>query len=90
MKVIPISAQAGIFGFESPAAEYVELGLDSDALLIEHPSATFIGLARGESMIGDGIHDGDLLIVSRAESITHLAIVVALLNSEFVCKRLEN
>jgi len=35
MKVIPIFAEAGITGFESPAAEYKELGLSLDKLLIK-------------------------------------------------------
>ena len=63
LKFIPITAQAGIVGFESPAAEYTELGLSLDSLLIDKPAATFIGYAQGKSMMDDGIHDGDLLIV---------------------------
>ncbi|WP_414829450.1 S24 family peptidase [Alteromonas sp. H39] len=86
LKVIPVRAQAGISGFESPAAEYRQLGLDLDELLIEHPSATFIGQAQGDSMTGVGIFDGDLLIVDRAASPTSLDVVVANLNGSFVCK----
>lgn len=89
LKFIPLRAQAGISGFESPAAEYKELGLSLDQLLIEHPSATYIGRAEGESMMGDGIFSGDLLIVSRAESVRHMDIVVANLNGVFVCKRVD-
>jgi len=63
MKFIPILIQAGIFGFESPAAEYKELGLSLDKLLISNPDATFFGLAQGESMVEAGIFDGDLLLV---------------------------
>lgn len=37
MKFIPIYASAGITGFESPAAEYAELALSLDQLLIDHP-----------------------------------------------------
>ena len=47
MKVIPIKAQAGLIGFESAAAEYTEMELSLDELLIEKPSATWIGLAQG-------------------------------------------
>ena len=57
MRVIPIPAHAGITGFESPAAEYSQLRLSLDDLLIEHPSASFIGLAQGESMQDVGIFD---------------------------------
>ena len=86
LQVIPLAAQAGIAGFESPAAEYKQLGLDLDELLIEHPSATFIGLAKGDSMQGYGIFDGDLLIVARAAQRSPSDIVVANLNGVFVCK----
>ena len=89
LKFIPIKAQAGLVGFESPATEYTEQGLDLDALLIDKPSATYIGLAQGDSMTGCGIFDGDLLIVSRAEPIIDMAVVVALLNGVFVCKRID-
>lgn len=61
MKVIPIKAQAGIVGFESPASEYKGLGLSLEQLIINNPNATFIGLASGESMQSVGIFDGDLL-----------------------------
>ena len=86
LRIIPVIAQAGITGFESPAAEYCQLGLDLDELLIDHPTATFIGQAQGESMTGVGIFDGDLLIVDRAAAPTSLDVVVANLNGVFVCK----
>ena len=86
LRIIPVVAQAGITGFESPAAEYRQLGLDLDELLIEHPTATFIGQAQGDSMTGVGIFDGDLLIVDRAAIATSLDVVVANLNGVFVCK----
>ena len=86
LRIIPVVAQAGITGFESPAAEYRELGLDLDALLIDHPTATFIGQAQGDSMTGVGIFDGDLLIVDRSAAPTSLDVVVANLTGVFVCK----
>lgn len=86
MKCIPIKAQAGITGFESPAAEYKELGLSLDQLIVKHPNATFLGLASGDSMQGLGIFDGDILIVDRALEPKHLDVIVANYNSEFVCK----
>lgn len=89
LKFIPIKASAGIIGFESPAAEYTQLNLDLDQLLIDHPSATYIGIAEGESMIGDGIFSGDLLIVDRAQSIQDQDVVVANLNGVFVCKKID-
>lgn len=89
MLVIPIYIEAGICGFESPAAQYQELGLSLDQLLIKHPDATFIGIASGESMQGVGIFDGDLLLVDRAEEAKNNDVVVANLNGLFVCKLLD-
>jgi DNA polymerase V len=86
MKLIPIYIEAGIYGFESPAAEYKELGLSLDQLLISHPNATFIGQASGESMMEVGIFDGDLLIVDRSLTIKDGDIIVANFNGCFVCK----
>ncbi|EHK2889613.1 LexA family protein [Vibrio parahaemolyticus] len=86
MKVIPLYAAAGITGFESPAAEYNQLDLSLDELLVERPSSTFLGFAQGESMIEVGIFDGDLLIVDRFPVAKHNDVIVANLNGEFICK----
>jgi DNA polymerase V len=89
MKVIPIYASAGITGFESPAAEDLQQSLNLDELLIEHPSATFISQAKGDSMQGVGIFDGDILVVDRHLTVKNLDVVVACFNGEFVCKILD-
>jgi DNA polymerase V len=89
MKVFPILIEAGISGFESPAAEYKELQLSLDQLLINHPNATFIGQASGDSMQGIGIFDGDILIVDRSLTVKHGDIIVANYNGGFVCKVLD-
>ena len=86
MRVIPIPARAGITGFESPAAEYTQLGLSLDELLINHPSSTFLAFAEGDSMQGKGIFDGDVLIIDRHETVRNGDVIVASLNREFVCK----
>jgi len=58
MRVIPTPARAGITGFEPPAAEYTQLGLSLDELLVDHPSSTFMAYALGDSM-----QDVDILMV---------------------------
>lgn len=83
---IPIRAQAGISGFESPAAEYTDLALSLDQLLIDHPHATYLGFVEGDSMRGVGIFPHDLLVVSRAEQVMNGDVIVATLNGCFVCK----
>ena len=89
MKIILITASAGITGFESPASDYLQLPLSLDALLIEHPSATFIGKADGHSMQGVGIFSGDILIVDRHIQAKNQDVIVANLNGEFICKILD-
>jgi DNA polymerase V len=89
MKVIPILASAGITGFESPATDYLQLPLSLDALLIEHPSATFIGKAAGDSMQEVGIFNGDILIVDRQLKVKNHDVIVANLNGEFICKMID-
>jgi len=81
-----VKIEAGISGFESPAAQYKELKLNIDDLLIEHPNATFLGVANGESMNGVGIFNGDVLIVDRAVAPRHMDVVVATFNGNFSCK----
>ncbi|EGR0997164.1 S24 family peptidase [Vibrio parahaemolyticus] len=89
MKVIPIFAECGIGGFESPAQEYKELELSLDQLLIPRPSSTFLGQAKGESMVAEGIFDGDILIVDRGTTAGHMDVIVANYNGQFVCKKLD-
>lgn len=86
MKIIPIYIEAGVSSFESPAAEYKELNLSLEELLLQHPNATFFGLANGRSMEGRGIFNGDVLVVDRAEHISNGAVIVANFNGCFVCK----
>ena len=89
MNVIPILASAGITGFESPATDYLQLPLSLDALLIEHPSATFIGRASGDSMQDVGIFNEDILVVDRQIQVKNLDVIVANYNGEFICKVLD-
>ncbi|WP_241908496.1 S24 family peptidase [Enterovibrio norvegicus] len=89
MNIIPMFASAGITGFESPASDYRQLPLSLAELLVEHPSATFIGKASGESMQGVGIFDGDILVVDRHVTARDGDVIVANLNGEFICKLLD-
>jgi repressor LexA len=43
---------------------------------------------RGDSMIGDGVHDGDLVVVQRTESASDGEMVVALVGDEVTLKRI--
>lgn len=44
----------------------------------------------GDSMVGLGIFDGDLLVVDRAMPATHGSVVIAVVDGEFTVKQLIN
>ncbi|MEO0949384.1 MAG: translesion error-prone DNA polymerase V autoproteolytic subunit [Cyanobacteria bacterium J06641_5] len=75
-------------GFPSPAEDYIEQSLDLNELLIQHPSSSFFLRVEGNSMIGAGIGDGDLLLVDRAVEPTNGRIVIAVIDGELTVKRL--
>ncbi len=75
-------------GFPSPADDYIDRTLDLNELLIRHPAATFFVRVAGNSMVGAGIHSGDILVVDRALPAEHNRIVIASINGELTVKRL--
>lgn len=52
--------------FGSPASDYVEAKLDLNHLLINHPASTFFMRMQGDSLLGEQIADGDILVIDRA------------------------
>lgn len=86
---LPLFGHKIMAGFPSPADDYVEDRIDLNQHLIRHKEATFFLRVKGESMLGAGIHDGDLLIVDRALDPTDGKIVIAVLDGELTVKRLE-
>ena len=75
-------------GFPSPADDYLEGKLDLNRHLIKHPAATFFVRVTGDSMIGAGIHSGDLLVVDRSLEPADKNVVVAVIDGELTVKRL--
>ena len=77
-------------GFPSPADDYLQKALDLRELLIENETATFFVRSSGDSMIGFGINDGDLLVVDRSLTVLHEDIVVAVVDGGFTVKQYWN
>ncbi|MGJ8662075.1 MAG: LexA family protein [Marinicella sp.] len=75
-------------GFPSPATEYLGDTLDLNDYLIHNKTATFFAKVEGDSMIGAGIFEGDLLVIDRSKNPKHNCIVVAVIDNEFTVKRL--
>ena len=89
MQNIPFFSEGVAAGFPSPAMGDLRGTLDLNSLCIRHPAATYYIRARGESMIGAGIDDGDILVVDRAITAANGDIIIAALDGEFTVKRLE-
>lgn len=75
-------------GFPSPATDYQERRLDLNQMLVAHPETTFFLRAKGLSMLGAGIHDGDVMVVDRLIEPAHGHVVIAVVDGEFTVKRL--
>ncbi len=86
---IPYFAESVAAGFPSPAMGELNGTLDLNQLCIRHPAATYFVRARGDSMSGAGIDDGDILVVDRSTEVTNGAIIIAAINGEFTVKRLD-
>ncbi|MDX9754175.1 MAG: translesion error-prone DNA polymerase V autoproteolytic subunit [bacterium] len=84
----PLAGSLVAAGFPSPADDYLEKTLDLNAYLIRNPAATFFVRVSGDSMIGAGIHHGDLLIVDRSIEAEAGHILIAVVDGEMVVKRL--
>lgn len=56
--------------------------------LIRHPQGTFVMRASGSEMHDAGIDDGDVILVDRVLTPARGNIVVAVVEGEFLCRRL--
>ncbi len=75
--------------FGSPGTDSTVRRIDLNDALIRHPDATFVMRAAGAAMQDAGIADGDVLLVDRAVTATHGAVVIAVVEGELLCRRLE-
>lgn len=76
-------------GFPSPAMDFTDKTIDLNKHLIRHPSATFFGRVKGNSLQNAGIDDGDLLIIDRSLEAVNGKIAVCYLDGEFTAKRIK-
>lgn len=73
-------------GFPSPAEEELCDILSLDEYLITHPESSFILRVTGDSMVGEGIREGDLVIVERGRAPVNGDIVIAEVDGEWTMK----
>ena len=98
-KLIPVSEELlqmelpfhGIIsaGFPSEAFNYTEEGIDFNKLLVKRRETTFCLIAGGDCLSGDGINQGDLLVIDKLEEPHDNSILVFSIDGEFTLKRLK-
>ena len=74
-------AEEGISaGFPSPADDFKETRISLDRELVKNKEATFYARVSGDSMIGAGLDDGDLLVIDRSLNPENGKIAVCLVD----------
>jgi DNA polymerase V len=76
-------------GFPSPADDHLDTDIDLHEHVVKRPAATYFVRAEGDSMLGAGIHHGDLLVVDRSLEPLPGRVVIVALDGELTVKRLE-
>jgi DNA polymerase V len=87
--VIPLVNSTVSAGFASPAQDFMEDRIDLDKELVKNSITTFYIRVAGNSMIGAGINDGDILVVDRSLEPANGKIAICLIDGEFTVKRLK-
>ena len=76
-------------GFPSPVNDFSESRISLDDELIKNKDSTFYAKVKGQSMIGAGLDDNDLLVIDRSLEPENNKIAVCFLDGEFTIKRLK-
>ena len=75
-------------GFPSPAEDYTEPVLDLNRYVIKNPASTFYARISGDSMVGVGIQDGDIVVIDKSLEPDNEQIAVCFIDGEFTLKRI--
>lgn len=89
MRLRLLYADGGIAaGFPSPAQDYVGDSIDLNRELVRHPASTFYARVTGDSMSGEGIDDGDMIVIDKSIEPEHGDLAVCCVDGDFTLKRL--
>ena len=75
-------------GFPSPADDFKEVRISLDKELVKNSESTFYARVSGDSMIGAGLDDGDLLIIDKSKDPENGKIAVCFIDGDFTVKRI--
>lgn len=88
-RLLPYTDARVAAGFPVPTVDFEQDDLDLGALLVPKPLASFLYKAAGNSMVLDGVLDGDFLLVDRSLDPVDGSLVIASWDGcQPVCKRL--
>ena len=76
-------------GFPSPADDFKEIRISLDKELVKNKEATFYARVIGDSMVGAGLDDGDLLVIDRSLNPENGKIAICFIDGEFTVKRIK-
>lgn len=76
-------------GFPSPADIYRQGRLDLNRYLVRHGAATFFARMAGKSLEGEGVMEGDLLVIDRAEKVVAGSLMVVRVGEEMLVRKVE-
>lgn len=81
-------AEGGIkAGFPSPAQDYITESIDLNEILVRQHETTFYARVDGDSMVGAGIHHGDIVVIDKAIEAHNGDYVAAYVDGEFTLKK---
>ena len=86
---IPVSEAPVHAGFPCPVDDaYMQQPIDLNAELVRHPASSYLVRVVGDSMIDEGVEEGDLLVVDRSLLPTEKTLSVCMYKGEFALKRI--
>lgn len=85
---IPLYMSGVQAGFPSPADDYIERSIDLNREFVKDAACTFFARMSGESMTGDHLDPGDLLLVDKSVKPFHNCIAICFIAGEFTVKRM--
>jgi DNA polymerase V len=84
----PLFSLSPAAAFSSTSNDTLEDRLNINDYIVKNKTATYFIRVKGDSMIGAGIFDEDILVVDKSKIPSSGKIVIAILNGEFTVKRL--
>ena len=76
-------------GFPSPADDFKEIRISLDKELVKNQESTFYARVSGDSMVGAGLDDGDLLVIDRSLNPENGKIAICFIDGDFTVKRIK-